>query len=918
MGGSLVSFSGVRCSRLVRLARSRGYDADLSVIEVPVPRLDAYSFAVAAPGEATGPIDLQVPDLAQIRSLSPGTRAAGTPARPPTPKPLPDVRLIFGGTLCVAEAQDEDWQVVAHPMLVTRVERQRRGQNGSAVLVVTLADERFLWGRGFVRRWSFNRTRADGLVARDSVGPGGLPWRLDEVARQLVGALPRGKKLSAFPADWSGKPVGHVEFAPFAPAVSCLAELERERGIEAPCLRWDGTVALHRLGEGRVGYAPKGEGSNALELPNAVRLSKQGTGAGHTAQATYPDDFVLVRGKERIQTVAVDGWDPVLVVRARRRDPAGPQASGVQDLELAQGDEVGAPRVLRLNDETVKALSKGKLNLEGLRRWIVQPPAYQDAVGLPEDVARLFRDQAGRLYRCPRVEEEDDGAGGRIPAQNAGLLPLLPRAETVDGRRAPIMVQTYRFKARHKVLGAPGDREERQFGESQQRVRELRERAQELARVQKKPNPFVDPWSSRNHLTGSGTLSVQELLGDALLNNPNTPPIEDLQRAIDAARVVEALREVDAGLAGEYEAELQAQAEAISALNGTPEKELFQLGKEAARFEAQLRDSASSSLSLIGGESADITDLGSSLSLFLSDNDTAKRARDVFRKSLADNMRALGRQGDDRVTRAKAGVTARSLLKPDTGPIFVVNLPRTEDVGASVYSPELGIVETSTLAGWLDPEGVPSPADSRFLFKPVRVIFGAVVRPGFGVTDVDDTKTRTRALVPGDALGGDAIPFHRAFRRNAAGGADAVSLDEVPPGEGTVVPLDRHELIPLVGEGNTGELELLARELAEERCRVRPLIESETWVAGRPWPVQCDGVVQSVEIVQRASGNGFETRVVIGAGIKDPDPMRTRTRPAPQKDRGDGSSREGSAWSAGAAPAAPAAPAADPGRSRTR
>lgn len=856
MPGTLVAFAGIPCAA-ARFVRGRGYDADISTVDIPVASFPSgFVFVEAKPGDILGAVEKKIPDIGAIR----GSTVVRGEAAPPTGDELDKngLRMVFAGTLCLAESQDEDWMVVVHPMFVVRVERTRAGasvagQDGPGMLRVTLADERFFWGRGFMGRWSFNRVRGDGSVAPDSLKQGGAPYTLAEVADQAAAALPRSPALSAKPAEWTSDPLGPLEFARFSPGVSALAEVERRGGVEPPCLRLDGTVAFHRSGDGRTGYAPRGQGANSQDFPVPLRLWKQGRGEGYAIQATYPDDFVVVVGRERIATVVLDGWEPVLVVYARTRDPGASPDPNDQDVQPARGEEVGVPTVLPLTDETVRSLSNGKLSLDGLRRWVMQPPAFQDAIGLDEEVARMFRDQAWRLYRIPDVEK------------NRHLLPLLARAEVVAGRRAPVTVSAYRFKARHAKF-AQGTLEQGQLAASRSRANDIVEEAERIAQIKGNGASFHDP----------GILKLGNLPDILTSLSGSQFSVEDLRRYTQLGRNANVIRDADPGLAAEYETELRAQAELREKLTGAPERAMLDIGKRAADLERQLQN--------VGD----------------GQRDQVEPMVQNFIRSIQGDLRAIQRSNDDATTRARAGVPgAAALLPPEWGPTHLVNLDRAIDRGARVFSAELGIVELSQLGGWVETEGVPSPSDTRLLPKPVRVAFGATLRPKSEPPSASGATTlRGADLARFGDLKDSVTWFVRAYRRGAAPGvAEEIDIAAVPHGEGTVVPIEAAELVPLTGDGNVRELEAQAVKIARERFRALPVVRAATYVVARPWPVQCDGVVATVEIQTREGGNGFETLVSVGTGQRAPASVggdwHTQVRPPRQRDNGDGTRREG-------------------------
>ena len=272
------------------------------------------------------------------------------------------------------------------------------------------------------------------------------------------------------------------------------------------------------------------------------------------------------------------------------------------------------------------------------------------------------------------------------------------------------------------------------------------------------------------------------------------------------------------------------------------------------------------------------------------DADKARRRAETFQQSIKAELRAIAARRDQQRQQSRSGVSAEDAIPPEHGPIFIQNLPRTRDHGARVYSAELGIFEVSSLPGHITPAGSPEPACTELVPMPVAVTFGAVVRPKPG----DGHRTGARIDRLGD-LADEVTWFVRCFKRGSDVG-DAIplpSIRAVPPGEGTVIPIPENELVPIHGEGNTKALEEAALELARERFRVKPRVESASYVVARPWPVNCDGVVRGIEIVMRPGGKGFETRISVGGGTWDRVPGRTRLRPRPARDVDDGRTREG-------------------------
>jgi hypothetical protein len=950
---TLATFAGLVCSD-VRFLRTRGYDADVSVVEIPVVNFpDGLELRAARAGEVGGDIKRIVPDAARLLAKGPL-------------EPLNQSRMeIFAGTLCMFEAAGGvlyDKCPPIHPLYVTNVERVRASKKGGvARMRVTLVDERYFWGRGHLFRHSYNRVRADNTLAPDSVRADGSAYSLAQICDEVAAAMIRGPKLAEVPEAWKARKPP-LELPPVGPPGVGLSELVRMGGAEPPCLRLDGSLAFHRLGDGRVGWALGGAGRNTQDLPPDLRLWKQGTGEGYSIELSYPDDYVIVRGKERVQTVRLDDAEPVLVLQipsanpdraAADREIAGAPAGRqrVEDVDGADDFELGPQRVLPLTDPVVRALTSNRLNLAALRRWVMQPRIYQDAVGLEDRIARVLRDQAWRLWRIPKVVIYDDalgvtGAGQATPAEqkrldelrevmattqfrgtrrdaltelqkiregiearaaaavkalgndvlnpaskpgpNANLLPLLACAETVDGRRVPLVAHTYRHRARHTVLVGKGEVSLRGT-RARQRMNEIEREANTVADL-KQEQPVRAGGSVQ--LSDPGRLTLEQLGAAAVQDSGAT--LEDFRRAVEQMRMIERMRALDGALATAYEQELRTAAEATSQIRGTSDVALLDLAKKAVAFEESIRAGADE-IDVEGGYNLSAQELltgaiGTLTTATQNDVEKAQRRAATFRQSIQTELRAIAARRDQQRQQSRSGVAQEDTIPPEHGPIFIQNLPRTRDHGARVYSSELGIFEVSSLPGHITPPGSPEPACSEFVPMPVAVTFGAVVRPKPG----DSHRTGERKDRLGD-LADEVTWFIRCFKRGPNVG-DAIplpSIRAVPPGEGTVIPIPENELVPIHGEGNTKALEEEAFELARERFRVKPRVESASYVVARPWPVNCDGVVRGIEIVMRPGGKGFETRISVGGGTWDRVRGRSRLRPRPARDVDDGRNREG-------------------------
>lgn len=882
MAGTLATYQGIECAD-VTFRRTRGFGPDVSEAVFLLSSFpDGFDFRVPQPGAVVGPIPVVEPDLEALRSGRPRARVqTGSGALAGRKS------LDFAGALVLAEvdADGQEFKVVVSPLFVVAIDRVKQAEGGGPALVrVSLADERVLWaGRGFLRRWSYNRVRGDGTVAADSVKPGGAPYTLAEVAGHVVAELPRAPRLAATPEAWALRK-GAVEFAPLSPAVSALGEVVRLGSVEDPVLRLDGTVALYKAGEGSIGYARDGRGDNAAELPADLLVSLEGRGQGATLEEDYPPDYVVVRGGQRITTVAMDDADPVLVLE----DPL---------------------RVLPLTDETVRRLTEGRWGLEGLARFVMVPRAYQSATGIREEVAQLFREQAWRYWRVRGVVVETrakDEQGRELPGvfdspgPSAHMLPMLPRAETVGGRRQAVTVETYRFATEHRALR--GERELDQIANARRQRQEALEEAQRSATAAGKGALGVPPPEAFD-----APLTPAELLGNL---RPAGVSMEDFATAVARERLAAAMDEVNPSAAARYRAALQQENAALDAINGTARAEVQEIARKALEQEKAARDLVSRF-----NVTQDLTETTASV---LNETVEGQQIRERFSESIREALRRIKAKQDAADQRAKDakffGTTTRDLLEPQAVQ-YVRNLEeRKVDQGARVVSEELGIVKVSALPGWISPNGAPAQDACTFVPKPVRIIFGTVARPRTDVAaggasqgaapGTGGTLTRTPPQQQTQAQGGTqaATPsgdeeswYVAAFMRLGDGAASQIPLDAVPPGEGLVIPRpDMVELVPLDGAGNKGELDKAAAGIASEQF-VRPArVPVRRLTVARPWPVQCDGVVASVEIRMRPNGCGFLTAVGTGGKTApDPNPLRSKTRPPKQRDVLDGPTREG-------------------------
>lgn len=911
MGKTLITYQGL-IAESVRFVRSRGYDADVSTVTIPLSSFPA-GFSFAAPREVLGVVP--EPEKIDIASFQPTPRSSFQPA----------------GTLYMGELVDADplepgsqaqvFELAVHPLWILRVERVLAGMDAAgnlaeAVVVVYLVDERFFWERGHLAIWSFNRLSIDGRPA-----PGVVPRTRRSIAESVAADMFRSPKIAAAPATWDAL-AGPVEFPALGAPVQALRQLVEDGGCLEPCLRLDGTIALHRAGDGHLAYAPEGKGANRSELPLSVRLWEEGTGEGYVVEPQYPPRWIVVRGSERIATVQVDDAEAVffidtgvlsvdqqdalargLLEEAGRRGlkPEQVRARGFKD----QG-------VVPITETSVRTLSRGLFGLEDLKVWVLLPAEAQNSTPLPEPVIRVLQ-QAWRLWRVRGVGPETP-----LEESNAHLLPLLDRAETgAEGKRLPVLVEREGFRPVHGPLNPQGSIEgdlttnDAAQQAAMARIDRAKAAVAQAAAAKIVPDPFRHGTGSDVIIPGraSGfgvaaeaansareaerflTLPTDAVLGDVFQDlTGRGVNAERLQRKIKAARAANAAREVDGAAAADYAKGLEDLYRARGEATDQPELEEWEVAKDLAELDAFLREQRKAGETLA---------------------QTASRFRDkVDRVRLKAKLQleALDRRAKEQANRTRARQPSAG-SKPRDVLSYVNNLGRFPDHEARVVSAAQGLLETSALAGTLKFDKVPSPEMAprgevqRFVPGRVRVSFGAVLRPrATGAAPTLETQVRKPAgNARPDALGDVVTYFARAYKRGGESRGEELPVDRVPVGESlTVIRRDLPpELIPLPpAEGNTRALELATRATAEGifAGTAETKVETATYVLGRAWPIQPDGVVAQVLIEDgrgEAPGCGLITTVEVGLRVPTVDPTRTRTRPPAPRDVRDGATREG-------------------------
>lgn len=911
--GTHASYQGIPCAA-VRFVRSRGYGADRSQVTLPLSRFGADFRALAAQAAQLQ----QQPPVELPENLA---ESFGDVERSPIPLgDLPD-ELRYEGTLVLSEDGE---QVVTVPgLVVTRAETEQDDDTGGPAFVrLTLMDWRLFLSRGALGRWSFNALRQDGAVSTDTLKPDGTPYSLADVAQEVAAGLWRKPTLEV-PEGWAGLS-REVVWPAWQRSVTALAELAELGGASEPCLRLDGVLALHMAGKGVLGYAPGGKGPNSQPIPKEYWLDEDGRGQAWTIEKAWPDEFLLFVGRPRVASVALDLWEPVLLIE-------------------------GSP--FFLSEELVRLLTGDRYGLVWLQKWVLLPGSDQDAIGVDDRVVELFREQAYRLWRLPGAEKvkldgkaEDplafarelearaerlardaaaqagapvEGAGSDAalaealakvakvgesaqrgfytgePGANAHLLPLLYRAETASGRRLPVTVEAWGWELKRRKFDV---------AEGTAKLEEVRRRQQQIRRdtltlasgagnpLARRRDPFsgvppvIDTDSALIRELGGGKvrgLTLGDMLGGGLL--PAGLDRERIEHYMTELRRVALLNELNPSLGAAYERTLDDEARARSDL-GSVDTESLALAKKLAGFESE------AAKEFVTEDAGGAEDRAESLKgKFFAQ--FGKQAREA-----AESAAQEGRK-KQRETRARkeAGLGPAKLQ----GAVFVQNRRRAVDTSARVVSAELGIVRTSGLAGIVRNPGVHDPIQTSLQPMPVRVTFGAELRPRVDRPQGAPIPTGTsfgfeaaaafleaRALASPDnrvpsVLSERESFYASAWRRTGPGAVERVPLDELPLDRATRVPVSWRELVPLTGAGNVGELDEQARRIALDMSRRADEERGRQQSFAGPWPVQTDGLVSRVEIrMETAQGVpcGFTTLVTIGGTSTVPAETGTRER----------------------------------------
>lgn len=871
--GTHASYQGVPCDS-VRFVRRRGITADVTTVTIPAGRWQDLVLEDLSRAQLAKRPTLEIPE--DLPLAFQGDVASGAPVELPS-------KLQGEGTLVMAENAEH---VVSVPgLVVTRVETDQIGEDGSGFVRLTLVDERFFWARGILQRFSFNQLRLDGTVRKDTLKeePEGERWTLGEVFEQHVlpsmWRKPSAGWVTASVANTS-REVGFPYLGRASLALQALAELG---GATEPCLSLEGQVSLYAPGEGFLGHAVKGEPVNTQKIPEEFYADEEGRGRHYVIEKNFPEECFVFVGQERVATVAVDGWEPVIMIDGR---PAFLSEELVNDL--------------------TKGARGGPKGLAWLQKFVLLPSPDRGVRGVDDRVLKLFSEEAYRLWRLPGVETvgevsaEDLEAAAQLPesdparqaleakgragyytgnpGQNAHLLPLLDRAETAGGRRAPVTVEAYSFEPKRRKFETTAV--DQALFDVRRVQQEIRTAAATLASARGESNVFgiANPAAYSDVISNFSGLSLRDFVDGAPL--PTFVDRERVESYMRELRRAELLKAQSSDLAQRYERTLAEEAKALTEGGASPGAEAeFELARKLINLERQAAEGAKG----------------------VSIKEQLKRESG---RQAAEAIRQAGEKVRRATEEANANTAAGLAPKQLQGGVFLQPKPRTADSGARVVSAELGIVRTSFLAGHPREPEVHIPSMTSLQPLPVRVLFGATLRPQIDRpqpkpsgrpttgTGLQDFVHKTLAafyqgpfkldhVIP-KALSERAAFYVSAWTRTAAGKVEPTSLEQVPWDRASKVVVRWRELVPLSGQSNKADLDEQARRAAVERSKTPDTTRSENLTLVGPWPVQCDGLISRVEIrMERVSEApcGFTTEVTIGGdGSTNPTATRTRTR----------------------------------------
>lgn len=864
MSGTIALFQGFPCHS-VDYRNTRGFGASLSAVDIVVA--SGTRIRPPRPGET-----IIIPPRPGRRDALGFLRATGS--RPP----VVAVAIEWVGFLQLGEIDSagREFGEVYGPFFVLGHSTARQSEDGKERIRLTLADKRFLFDRGVLRLWSFNRMGPDGRATTDSTRGFGRPWTLSEVAREeIVPRLHGAPALVDYPPEWDGVR-SQQEFPHHASAIEALGELVKEHGLLPPCLNHDGSIGLFRgsgVGEGRVGFSPDGSPGNSEPLPPELLLWKGGTGQGSSSDLGWPPTFLFVVGEARIATVVVDEWEPVLVIKGE---------------------------VFKLDETNIRKVTDGKYGIDWLKRIVRTPQAYQSVPGISPALAELLAAQGFKLWRLPFVEIDDPGGSVddkgtpiQVPGPNANLLPLIHTAETVAGKRVAPFVETFSTISVHVTLGESENQEALRNAKLALAVlkKNIRRVAEQdfpsagdfLGAPGSRPFDPFDPSSFEDERF------TPDIIGDLFAgSNFDVTSSSEFNSLLETARTIGRIeKKTRPDLAAAFADATKRRLAAQDAVTGKNDSELFDLAQQTIELEKLIREKGD-----LEDDKADIlSDFAGSIA--------------EFREKIKAAIRAIDRAGKAAERRSATG--ARRPQQQDEQ-LVLKNAAREVDAGARVFDAELGIVQVSVLPGHVDNERATVFDATTFIPKPVKVTFGAKIRPRLDrplsqlVTGPSGVKRSPEDVVP-EVLTDEDSFFLRVFRRTQGAAFERVKFGAIKDDRAREIIRqqavkirrpDLYQLVPLEGEGNLGELARVTEDLARSQFARPDVLGERLATIARPLLINPDATISGVSIILRSGGRGFEVRITTGETAHEIEPMRTRVRPRGRQDpRTDGADRSG-------------------------
>jgi hypothetical protein len=339
---------------------------------------------------------------------------------------------------------------------------------------VSLVDFRALLNYGVLPQWAFNLDgRRDTFIALAQVPgetrpPVAEQWTLRQIVEFVVKAAQPNQQTvmgaRIHIREWNSI-LPSYEFLPWSSPMDALRQILDD---------YPAVVSLHHDGLHfeKPGQDAAPENKKLFEhnlgfLDIAmVDIASSGRKEGQRENLERASG-VMVVGGDRIASVAIDDWEPVLrfdtqyvpldiglaillnISGADSRlndilqqlDKARAESDTKKILEL--GEELGSILPLRIAegkkapDDEIEWLRELVLRPETLKGRVVQP----GGVGLTEEGLKILRRDAYKLYRMPQAD-----------AAYKNFLPMVARGETLNDVRLPISFEAYTHRRQSRYL----------------------------------------------------------------------------------------------------------------------------------------------------------------------------------------------------------------------------------------------------------------------------------------------------------------------------------------------------------------------------------------------------------------------------------------------------------------------------------